>query len=531
MSSDVNRQVPPAAPPGRQVSVDDIALFVKNLCLTYSQLSIYPADHPISQRQMENAWTELQPAFRNFGDLSISLAEGKLLFSGMPVEERNPAVAKFAKHFESLLIHSIRFRKSCTKDEFEMFFTVFCQDPKAIVEAGGIQQALEKNGIRNIEFNTSVYRMINEDEKIVKKSESYAGAVESKLGNEDVIKYFVEKMFALSKDQREFVTEMKNNPEQLAKQIVDFIEHVGVGAGFDSSSMIESMLRNIELVAEHISASGGETPDEKTNIAESMMELERQLKKKSKGLASKDSIRFLKRITDIVSTYTEKTKAEKIIGQFLDNQKSLAAAEKMMKELSTDSGSSSKILDSINMIMKEKGLNEDQLVEHLKKASAGGAAGPRKARRPRSQTPQSVDDKLKDTIEHDFPEVKNKEKLLHYIENIFNSEVNSIVEARTRELEEQTEVAKKLLGSLHEIFEHTNIGIIVMDEDENVSFSENGSYFHEGLQTGEKLPEDMRKKLLSFANPGEMTVGKSLVWQVEKNADGTKIRSVLFQFG
>src|SRR3989339_1349132 len=108
---------------GQNASVADIVLFVKNLCLTYSQLAYYPATHPVTIKQMQDAWKELQPVFEKFGDVSISLTEGKMLFFGMPVEDRNPAVSKFAKHFESLHIHSIKFKKELSNEEFVTFFT------------------------------------------------------------------------------------------------------------------------------------------------------------------------------------------------------------------------------------------------------------------------------------------------------------------------------------------------------------------------------------------------------------------------
>jgi hypothetical protein len=509
-----------------QASVEDIITFVKDLCLTYSQLAIYPFEHPTSQNQIQKAWDELQPVFQKFGNITISLAEGKLLFAGMPVEERNPAVAKFAKHFEALLIHTITFKKECSFDEFRHFFAVFCQESRKIVEEGGFQVVLEKENIKNIEFNAIVYRMINEDEKIVKKSEVYTGHVKKELADEEILKYFTERMLSLSQDPKELVDEIKNNPEKLAKQIITFVEHVGIGDDFDSGAMIESLLKNIHLVAENLSAENTEKEGETQTIAEAMVVLEQELAKKSKHLSSKDSIRFIKRITDVVASYTEKLKAEKVIGEFLRNEKSLKAAEKMMREISSSSESGGKILEKIKELMHEKGLSEDELIAHLEKG--GIKKNPRA--KPVKKSFNSAEEEVKNAIEHDFQEVKDKEKLLHYLDNIYGKEIKRLVAEKTCEIEKRTEKLQETLSKVHDVFEHTNIGIVVCDENENIIFADNQTHLDKNLKLGDKIPEKIKQDACAFSNPGETKINDSILWHVERGENPVKIRSILFQF-
>jgi hypothetical protein len=517
-------EIKPVGTAAPSASVDDVILFVKNLCLTYSQLAIYPPHHPVSEKQMQIAWNELLPVFKKFGDVSISLANGKLLFFGMPVEERNPAVAKFAKHFESLLIHSIKFKSKCGFDKFRRFFELFCQDTKDVVEHGGIAAIAEKENIKDIEFNTTVYRVISEDEKIVKKTEVYSGKTGAALGNKEIIKYFAEKMIEQSGNTKEFLNEIKNNPEGLARQIIDFIEHIGIGQNFDSEAVIESLLKNIQLVSENISGADSSESAENKTISEAMLSLERELTRKSKKLSSKDSIHFIKRITDVVASYTEKAKAEKVIGEFLNNEKSLKAAETMMKELSAGTGSAEKILDRMKALMRDKGLSEDELLQNLEK-NVG-----RKKIKKDAKKPLPASEKVKEILEHNLPDAKDRQKLVDYLDSVYRKEINEIVNEKTKEFSQQIESVKEILGRVHEVFEHTNVGMIIFDEDENIVFMDNEKHLSDELKIGGKITEDIKKQLLSFSsNHGEIKINRTIIWQVEKDDKKGIIKSVLFQ--
>jgi len=144
----------------QHASVEDIVLFVKQLCLVYSKFSLYPPNHPVTKTQIKTAWDELLPVFGKYGNVDISFTEGKLLFFGMPVEERNPTVNKFARHFESFHIRNIEFTNNLTYEEFTRFITVFSQDSKVIIEQGGTDALLEEHEIININFHAAFYLIL-----------------------------------------------------------------------------------------------------------------------------------------------------------------------------------------------------------------------------------------------------------------------------------------------------------------------------------------------------------------------------------
>ncbi|HBC85485.1 MAG TPA: hypothetical protein DCZ94_00885 [Lentisphaeria bacterium] len=523
---DENKNQPPPQD-SQNASVNDIVHFVKALCLTYSQLAYYPATHPVTIKQMQDAWKELQPVFEKFGDVSISLTEGKMLFFGMPVEDRNPAVSKFAKHFESLHIHSIKFKKGLTNEEFVTFFTFFCKDTQAITDAGGVDAIIKEKNLQHITFNTAVYRVISEDEKVVSKSEVYSGKVSGEADEKtEMLRYFLNKMMDKSEDQKGLLSEIKNDPEKMAGQIVKIIEHIGTEGNVDRDSMVEALLHNIQMVSDTMSQKDpSSTGGEHETMANAMVSLENELQRKSKSMSSGASVRFVKRIADVVSSYTDKVKADKVLGEFLSHEKSLKAAEEMMKEISTGSSSDQRILSRIKTLMKEKGLQEDQLLSHLE-----GVAETRKPKKQISKTFHPLADRLQQKLDSEFKEIKEKdrERLLEYLNNVYVRETKKL-EEKNVELQHELEDIQQVIQSVEEIFEGTNLGIILIDRKHNVCFIEHGNKLHFELMLNEPLPQKLIDELSNFKESEPVSLGNVTIMQVTRNPQ-KYIKAILFQY-
>ncbi|GEM_PF-4521467 len=521
-------QQPQPQDAAQNASVADIVLFVKALCLTYSQLAYYPATHPVTIKQMQGAWNELQPVFQKFGDVSISLTEGKMLFFGMPVEDRNPAVSKFSKHFEMLHIHSIKFKKGLTNDEFVTFFTFFCKDPQAIQDAGGVDAIIKEKNLQHISFNTAVYRVINEDEKVVSKSEVYSGKVSGEVDEKtEMLRYFLNKMLEKSDDQKELLSEIKNDPERMAGQIVKIIEHIGTEGNVDKDSMVEALLHNIQMVSDTMAKkdpTAGEGTDHQT-LANAMVSLENELHRKSKNLSSGASVRFVKRIADVVSSYTDKVKADKVIGEFLSHEKSLKAAEDMMKEISTGSSSDQRILAKVKDLMKEKGLKEDQLLSHLE-----GVAEARKPKKQISRTFSPLADRIQQKLDTEFKEIQDKDRarLLEYLNNVYVRETKKL-EEKNAELQHELEDIQQVIQSVEEIFEGTNLGIILVDRKHNVCFIEHGNKLPFEVMLNEPLPQKLIDDLANFKESEPVMLGSVSIMQVTRNPQ-KYIKAILFQY-
>ena len=145
--------------------IEDIAMFIKQLSLTYSKFALYPSDHPVTQNQIKTTWNELLLAFEKYGNIDITFTEGTPLFCGMPVEKKNITVNKLAQHFESINIKSVEFLKKLDFEEFARFITIFSQDAKVINELGEANLLLKQNEINNITFHAAVYQVVRDDQQ------------------------------------------------------------------------------------------------------------------------------------------------------------------------------------------------------------------------------------------------------------------------------------------------------------------------------------------------------------------------------
>jgi len=510
-------------PEEQNASVTDIVVFVKNLCLTYSQLAYYPPTHPVTIKQMQEAWKELQPVFEKFGDINISLTEGKLLFFGMPVEEKNPAVLKFSKHFEQLHIHSIKFKKGLSYEEFVTFFTFFFKDPQSITDAGGVDAIIKGENLNHITFNTAVYRVINEDEKIVSKSAVFSTTTSTDTESKtEMLRYFFNKMLEKSEDQKELLDEIKNDPERMAGQIVKLIEHLGTNGQYDKDSMIEALIHNIQMVSDTMAKKDSSAPDEHETISGAMISLENELNRKSKNLSSGASVRFIKRITDVVSSYTDKAKADKVIGEYLSHEKSLKAAEQMMKDVSTGSIADQRILARIKELVKEKGMREDELIAHLEQNVIT-----KKPRRQINKAFHPLAERIENELNSDFKELKadDKKKLLDYLNNVYVRETKKI-EEKASELQNTIE---DIQDDVEDAFNETNIGFILIDRRQNVCSIEHGDKLPFELKLNEPLPAEILALIKKNETAESFQIGEVTVVHVGRTAEN-RLKSILFQF-
>jgi hypothetical protein len=531
----------PSAARGDTASVADIVQFVKQLCLTHSQLAYYPVDHPVAQRQLEAAWRELQLAFAKLGDVGISLTEGKLLFFGLPVEERNPAVAKFSRHFEELHVHSIKFHRGLTFPEFRTFFAFFCQDARQVHAAGGIQQLITAKGIVNISFNSAVYRVIEADEKVVKKTDIVTGhAADSTAAQSELVRYFASRLIEHAADQQALLAEIKNNPERLAEQIVRILDEIGDGEMPDRNSMAEALLGNIRMVSDALSRQDPTaTMPGDTSVAEAMLMFEQELKRKSHNLGSQAAVRFIKRITDVVSSHTDRAKAERVLGEFLHNERNLKSVEAMMREVDPGLAGGRAIAEQVRRLVAERGVSEDDLVRHLETMAemktldlrepvkaAEPEPPPKKPRAKRkaatSHTFRPIADRIRGKLDQEFKDVKDKEHLIAYLDALYQRESARHVAEKTAALRQEAERSAKLLGEVEQVFANTNLGLILFNEDGTVGFREHAEHLPWPTAVGQPLPDEAATL---FRLARDKVVGRRLgraeVIELLLRADGT----------
>lgn len=400
-----------------RASVRDVAPFVKQLCLTYSKFALYPPSHPVTQNQIKITWDELVTVFAKYGDFDISFSESKLLFYGMPVEERNITVTKLAQHFESMQTSSLEFYQALDLDEFTRFLTVFSQEPKTINEAGGIDFLVKENDIYNVKFSSAVYQVVRKDQNVV--------------------------------------DEKQKEEEEKARKI--------------------SKIKDAET----------KTPESET--------------------------------------------AKSILVKYLESDGSLEAIKELLESLNLDPETITKVMQDIIRIMEETGLEAEELIRYLEQQiekekealEEDEEPKPKKQRKKRvSKKFRPLADRIRDKLKTDFKEIKGKDKLIEYLDHVYSREINRVVEAKTMELQEQIERDKETFVRIGDALDHTDIGVIVLDDYSKICFLEHAEALPIPLALGEELPPELMSLI--------RTSREDYHWKVEQTRVG-QIRFILFK--
>lgn len=401
-----------------RVSVGDVTGFVKQLCLTYSKFALYPSTHPVTQNQIKITWDELVKVFEKYGDFDVSFSGSKLLFFGLPVEEKNLTVSKFAQHFESMQTSSLEFYQALTIEEFTRFITVFSQEPKTINEAGGIDFLVRENDIYNVKFSSAVYQVVRKDQNIVDEPEP-------------------------EEDER-------------AKKI--------------------------------------------------------------------------RKIQEVESQTTETETAKTLLVKYLEADGSLEAIKELLSSLNLDREIIEKVIKDIIRIMEETGLDAEELIRYLEHQiqqekdaleDEEEEPKPKKKRRKRvSKKFRPLADRIRDKLKTDFKEIKGKDKLIEYLDHVYSREINRVVEARTMELQEQIERDKETFLRIGDALDHTDIGVIVLDDYSKICFLEHAENLPVTLALGEAIPPELMGLI--------RTSKEDYHWKVEQTRVG-QIRFILFK--
>lgn len=147
--------------------IEEISELIKRFCVADSQARIYSVDHPSTKESIKKAYEWLLGMIdRKKGPVVISMTEGKILFEGFPIEEKNPAVRRYALGFDKIHINNLFFNPGLTYNEFEDFHRILGKGPRYINEhPGGLMGVFKEFGIEHIETKEVSYVMITEDEK------------------------------------------------------------------------------------------------------------------------------------------------------------------------------------------------------------------------------------------------------------------------------------------------------------------------------------------------------------------------------
>ncbi len=412
---------------------------VKNLCLAFSDITLYDFKHPLARKQIGETWEHLRAVLEEHGTITLSLADNKLFFEGIALEEKNPSVKKLSHHFDELQVTSLTFKQGMDAEEMESFFEVFSMDHAAIEAEGGLENVFAAHGVKDIRLNSAVYRLIHEDEKIVAADsvlmERRGVRLKDVRIDDEIVRYFIEELLRRADKSDVLINRMKNDPAGLAEQVErilhysdDQLEKV------QYEDLMEAMLKNIRLTAEAIARSEGPSadPEIQTDMQKAVTSVEGELQRRKQAIASSGAVNFVRRMTDLIAAYSDAALADAARREFVEQEHSLEAVQKMLSEISMDADASRRLLQKLQHIMEDHDVDAEEMLDLLDarlNAAAGETAG---SRRLSVKTIKGVNfgpvvSRLRQSAEIGLKRIPEARKLTNYLQHAMAREVRRLV--------------------------------------------------------------------------------------------------------
>ncbi|MEA2012614.1 MAG: hypothetical protein U9O87_05960 [Verrucomicrobiota bacterium] len=523
------------------IPIEDLVSLIKEICMLFSEVTLYSWDHAATQRRFPLTWNKIKEILDKYGDINLNQNQGKIFFAGRALEENNPSVKKFTEHLNHHGINSLTFKKELSIPEFEAFFRIFCQHPADLKEQGGMNAAFDILGIKSVSLNSTMFRMIKSNEKIVKTSAVYLTEAKTfDKAQEAVFRDFYDSITGQNGNKLTILNEIKNNPSGMADQVIQIIKNAAEKEeDFNKNTLLQKMEEAIMSASQSIAGLEitATSPENAKKMDEAMQVMKNELERNSKILSSKGAITFLKHITDIIASYSTTYKAQSVLSEFVEHQHSTSSAEKVLNEISPDNKTTKKILSSIKKIMDAQNIDAGELVELLQENITKSKL---RTRKKTTRQFKPLAERIKNKLKSEFKGVKKKDQLVAYLNNVYSRDIKREVKEQTekikrdfKEIKGQAKELKKDLKleqvktkDISRALIDLQIGMLILDEDEKVISIINASNIPR-IKEGEKLPEKLYNALKNYTTETTVEYDNYRFLQIERN-NKNSLESIVF---
>jgi PAS domain-containing protein len=480
--------------------VERVIELVKRLCLAESMCRIYGAAHPNAKESIRSMFEWVTGILTDKREIIINMAEGKVVVEGMPADERNPIIAKFAKTFNTIHADNLFFEEGLTLEECQRFYELLCLGPRHINAQGGLPEMLKQRDITHIAIKQISYVMVREDEKVVARDAQVIDTkvIEAAGGNQELVEYMVQQVMKKAEERKWLIAEIKNNPKKMADMITQGIE-LAVSrsdSGLTEEKTIEGLLENIKMVGQSmVDETSGEITNE-SDLQEAIMTLESEVRSRSQKLMSSETaVGFINEVLSVITSYSDQVRAKKLSDEILKGERSLRQAEKLLKTLAPKEVSSEQFLVRIRSLLVDRGITEDQLL-----ALAQAAPAPKKPRAPRKpRVVKPIADEIAKRIKTPSLPDTQRDEVAAELSGYFERELN----ARAKDIKEDNRRLQAELALISHALDRLALGIIVWDADGVIDYLDQPAAQATGWHKGNRLGSALVKACRELEFPVE----------------------------
>ncbi len=130
-----------------------------------NSLVMYPAGHPIVERQLQETYQAIAEVLKTDNVLSIHKGEGVFVVNDIQISTTSKAAEKFFQHFDNFKITDLEISNGLSLEEFKNFLEIFIHSEESVGLYESLNEACEKNQITNIKSLQAAYIRVSKNVK------------------------------------------------------------------------------------------------------------------------------------------------------------------------------------------------------------------------------------------------------------------------------------------------------------------------------------------------------------------------------
>lgn len=147
------------------------AELLKLLAFVLNSYRLYTEKHPATQLAVRNFSTSLENLLQTETAFTLGFIEGRMLANDLSMDNKKPGVPQVVRDCQRLKIESLTFDRGVGEEELNSFFKLMASPPRTLEGMGGFKTAFEQAGFEHIRLGALLFKLVKEEEEVVKKGE------------------------------------------------------------------------------------------------------------------------------------------------------------------------------------------------------------------------------------------------------------------------------------------------------------------------------------------------------------------------
>lgn len=332
--------------------------FIKTFLSVAIKTSLYSPEHAKVREAIAETYEKLCVIFESTDQLTVGIAEEKLLVEGEEPELPEMVYHKFVSLLERLHIESIVFNKGITSEEWIAFSQIIVPNPEKIREAGGVTKFLNNMNLKNISINEVSYM------KVPKGTDPNAVMSKKLKGQKELLEdaiimnYLINKIDSISSDN--LAQEAEFNPARLSGLINKLVKDSGFVSEDDQGESKGVASSSIEKIGGDIAKAGVTNWDKfRDHLVNIIIALDPDIRN---AIAKEDySIDKISENEDVVATLAEKISEKvktNIAFERYKNDKNIESLEEFISQIAETDQEKKNISKSIKDEIQKENISQ-----------------------------------------------------------------------------------------------------------------------------------------------------------------------------